>query len=118
MSHFGDPARTGMAPGGEAGLTNDLIGLAVSLTGVPYFISGTTLVWRPGIPVALVVLAIALMGVRQAFFSHIATGPDNDDNVMALTFAVLIAPLIIAGSPSILAHPNHDMMSIDPRTRH
>jgi heme/copper-type cytochrome/quinol oxidase subunit 4 len=40
------------------------LGLAILLTITSFFISGTTLVWGPSIPVALIVLAIAQMGVH------------------------------------------------------
>jgi heme/copper-type cytochrome/quinol oxidase subunit 4 len=42
---------------------------------------------EPSIPVALVVLAIAQMGVHLVFFLHITTGPTNVNNVMALPSA-------------------------------
>ena len=79
---------------------------------VSFFISGTTLVWGPSIPVALAVLAIAQMGVHLVFFLHITTGPDNVNNVMALAFGVLIVLLLIGGSLWIMAHLNHNMMSM------
>ena len=59
---------------------------------------GTSLVWGPSIPLALVVLAIAQMGVHLVFFIHITTGPDNTNNVLALAFGVLIVFLILVGS--------------------
>jgi cytochrome o ubiquinol oxidase subunit IV len=40
------------------------LGLAILLTAVSFFIAGTFLVWRPSIPIALVVLAIAQIGVH------------------------------------------------------
>jgi len=86
------------------------LGLAVLLTVVSFFIAGTTLVWGPSIPVALVVLAIAQMGVHLVFFLHITTGPDNVNNVMALGFGVLIVLLVMAGSLWIMGHMNHNMM--------
>jgi HlyD family secretion protein len=89
------------------------LGLATLLTIVSFFISGTTLVWGPSIPVALVVLAIAQMGVHLVFFLHITTGPDNVNNVMALAFGVLIVLLILAGSLWIMANLNHNMASMD-----
>src|SRR3984893_11104721 len=85
------------------------LGLATLLTAVSFFISGTTLVWEPSIPVALVVLAIAQMGVHLVFFLHITTGPDNVNNVMALAFGVLIVLLLLAGSLWIMANINHTM---------
>jgi len=89
-----------------------LVGLALALllTAVSFFIAGTTLVWGPSIPVALVVLAIAQMGVHLVFFINITTGPDNVNNVMALAFGVLIVLLLLVGSLWIMANLNHNMM--------
>ena len=89
------------------------LGLATLLTIVSFFLSGTTLVWGPSIPVALVVLAIAQMGVHLVFFLNITTGPDNVNNVMALAFGVLIVLLLLAGSFWIMEHLNHNMMPMD-----
>jgi cytochrome o ubiquinol oxidase operon protein cyoD len=88
------------------------LGLATLLTIVSFFIAGTTLVWGPSIPVALVVLAIAQMGVHLVFFLKITTGPDNVNNVMALAFGVLIVLLLLVGSLWIMANLNH-MMPMD-----
>ena len=89
------------------------LGLATLLTVVSFFISGTTLVWGPSIPVALCVMAIAQMGVHLTFFLHITTGPDNVNNVMALAFGVLIVLLLIVGSLWIMMNLNHNMMPLD-----
>jgi HlyD family secretion protein len=85
------------------------LGLATLLTVVSFFISGTTLVWGPSIPVALAVLAIAQMGVHLVFFLHIGTGPDNVNNVMALAFGVLIVLLLLVGSLWIMGNMNRNM---------
>jgi cytochrome o ubiquinol oxidase subunit IV len=89
------------------------LGLAVLLTATSFFVAGTDLVWQPSIPVALVVLAIAQMGVHLVFFLHITTGPDNTNNVLALAFGVLIVALVMGGSLWIMANLNHNMMPID-----
>jgi cytochrome o ubiquinol oxidase operon protein cyoD len=89
------------------------LALATLLTIVSFYISGTTLVWGPSIPVALVVLAIAQMGVHLVFFLNITSGPDNVNNFMALAFGVLIVLLLLAGSLWIMAHLNHNMMNVD-----
>ena len=89
------------------------LGLATLLTIVSFFISRTTLVWGPSIPVALIVLAIAQMGVHLVFFLHITTGPDHVNNVMALAFGVLIVLLVLTGSLWIMANLNHNMASMD-----
>ena len=89
------------------------LGLAILLTATSFFVAGTDLVWQPSIPVALVVLAIAQMGVHLVFFLHITTGPDNTNNVLALAFGVLIVVLLMGGSLWIMANLNHNMMPMD-----
>ena len=89
------------------------LGLAILLTATSFFIAGTDLVWEPSIPVALVVLAIAQMGVHLVFFLHITTAADNTNNVLALAFGMLIVILVIGGSLWIMANLNHNMMPMD-----
>jgi cytochrome o ubiquinol oxidase subunit IV len=89
------------------------LGLAILLTATSFFVAGTDLVWQPSIPVAIIVLAIAQMGVHLVFFLHITTGPDNTNNIMALAFGLLIVFLVIAGSLWIMANLNHNMMPMD-----
>jgi len=89
------------------------LGLATLLTIVSFVISSATFVWPPSIPVALVVLAIAQMGVHLVFFFHITTGPDNVNNVMALAFGVLIVLLILTGSLWIMGHLSDNMAPMD-----
>jgi cytochrome o ubiquinol oxidase operon protein cyoD len=126
MSHYeqeSDSHYAGTAPGDDyfdeeetaEGVGSYLVGLGLAtlLTIVSFFISGTTLVWGPSIPIALAVLAIAQMGVHLVFFLHITTSPDNVNNIMALAFGVLIVFLLIAGSLWIMAHLNHNMMPMD-----
>ncbi len=76
-------------------------------------IAGTTLVWTLSIPVALVVLAIAQMGVHLVFFLHITTGPDNTNNVMALAFGVLIVLVLMVGTIWVMTTMNYNMMPRD-----
>ena len=95
------------------GVRNYLIGLglAAGLTILSFWVaSGTSLLYRPGVPMALAALAVAQMGVHLAFFLHITTGPDNTNNVLALAFGVLIVTLVIAGSLWIMLHLNANMM--------
>ena len=89
------------------------LGLATLLTMVSFFVARTTLVWQPSIPVALIVLAIAQMGVHLVFFLHITTGPDNVNNVLALAFGVLIVFLLLTWSLWMMWHMNHNMMPMD-----
>ena len=89
------------------------LGLAILLTATSFFVAGTDLVWEPSIPVALVVLAIAQMGVHLVFFLHITTGADNTNNVLALFFGVLIVVLLMGGSLWIMDNLNHNIMPMD-----
>jgi cytochrome o ubiquinol oxidase operon protein cyoD len=84
--------------------------LAVILTATSFWVVNTSLLWAPGVPLGLAVLAIAQMGVHLVFFLHLTTGPDSTNNVLALAFGVLIVALVIAGSLWIMANLNANMM--------
>jgi cytochrome o ubiquinol oxidase operon protein cyoD len=86
------------------------LALAVLLTVTSFWVANTSLLWGPGIPLGLAVLAIAQMGVHLVFFLHITTGPDNTNNVLALAFGVLIVTLVVVGSLWIMANLNDNMM--------
>ncbi|MDB6043064.1 MAG: cyoD [Gammaproteobacteria bacterium] len=101
----GDPEHSGSLATYTAGL-----GFALLLTGASFMVSQTDLLWPPGVPAGLAVLAIAQMGVHLVFFLHIGTGPDNTNNVLALAFGLLVVTLIVSGSLWIMAHLNANMM--------
>lgn len=113
-----------VAPGdehGEAdevtgGISGYLIGLALAsaMTVVSFAMPDSPWIWQPAIPVALIALAIAQMGIHLVFFLHITTGPDNTNNAMALAFGLLIVALLIGGSVWIMSHLNHNMMPAHP----
>jgi cytochrome o ubiquinol oxidase subunit IV len=86
------------------------LALAVILTATSFWVANTSMLWAPGIPLGLAVLAIAQMGVHLVFFLHITTGPDNTNNVLALAFGVLIVTLVVAGSLWIMTNLNDNMM--------
>ncbi len=121
MSDLHDTHRIGHAPGDEEEVSvkirvlGYLVGLALAivLTATSFFVAGTDLVWQPSIPVAIIVLALAQMGVHLVFFLHITTGPDNTNNVLALAFGLLIIFLVIGGSLWIMANLNHNMLPMD-----
>ena len=121
MSDLHDTHRIEHAPGDEEQVSVKLrvlgylvgLGLAILLTATSFFVAGTDLVWQPSIPVAIIVLAIAQMGVHLVFFLHITTGPDNANNVLALAFGLLIVFLVIGGSLWIMANLNHNMLPMD-----
>jgi len=86
------------------------LGLAVILTATSFWATNTSLLWVPGIPLGLTVLAIAQMGVHLVFFLHITTAPDNTNNVLALAFGVLIVFLVVIGSVWIMTDLNTNLM--------
>src|SRR5262249_24665164 len=80
------------------------LGLAILATIASFIVAQTNLLWPPGIPVGLIVLALAQIGVHLVFFLHLGSGPDNTNNILALAFGVLIVFLVIGGSIWIITH--------------
>jgi cytochrome o ubiquinol oxidase subunit IV len=110
------PAADAKAPGDDAleagsiaGYTVGLV-LALLLTAASFIVAQTHLLWAPGLPAGLAVLAVAQMGVHLVFFLHMSSGPDNTNNVLALAFGVLIVTLVVSGSLWIMANLNENML--------
>jgi cytochrome o ubiquinol oxidase subunit IV len=89
------------------------LALAVLLTIASFWTVSTHLIYGPGIPVAVLVLAVAQMGIHLVFFLHITTAPDNTNNVLALAFGTLIVCLVVFGSLWIMANLNHNMVPMN-----
>jgi cytochrome o ubiquinol oxidase subunit IV len=85
------------------------LGLAILLTIASFVVSQTNLLWPPGVPVGLIVLALAQIGVHLVFFLHLGTGPDQTNNILALAFGVLVVFLVIAGAVGIMANLDYMM---------
>jgi cytochrome o ubiquinol oxidase operon protein cyoD len=93
------------------------LGLAVVLTIASFWAVETHAIYRPGAAVALLVLAVAQMGIHLIFFLHITTAPDNANNILALAFGVLIVCLIVFGSLWVMLQLNHNMMPLNELMR-
>jgi cytochrome o ubiquinol oxidase subunit IV len=93
-----------------AGIYTIGLALALILTATSFWVANTSLLWAPGIPLGLAVLAIAQMGVHLVFFLHITTAPDNTNNVLALAFGLLIVILVVVGTLWIMTDLNDGMM--------
>jgi cytochrome o ubiquinol oxidase operon protein cyoD len=93
------------------------LALAVGLTAASFWVRSTDLVYGPGLALALLVLAVAQMGIHLIFFLHITTDPDNANNVLALAFGVLIVCLIVFGSLWVMEHLNHNMVPMQELMR-
>ena len=91
-----------------------LFGLVIAtlLTVASFFTLHAHFIWAPAIPVALVVLAIAQMGIHLVFFLHITTAPDNTNNVLALGFGILIVLILLAGSLWIMTNLDQNMLPL------
>jgi cytochrome o ubiquinol oxidase subunit IV len=86
------------------------LGLAIVATIASFVVAQTNLLWAPGVPVGLIVLAFAQIGVHLVFFLQLGSGPDHTNNILALAFGMLIVFLVIAGSVWIIANLNNNMM--------
>jgi cytochrome o ubiquinol oxidase subunit IV len=86
------------------------LALAIIATIASFVVAQTNLLWPPGIPVGLIVLALAQIGVHLVFFLHLGSGPDSTNNILALAFGVLIVFLVITGSVWIIANLQSNMM--------
>jgi cytochrome o ubiquinol oxidase subunit IV len=91
---------------------------AVVLTLASFGASSTDLIYAPGIPVLLAVLAVAQMGVYLVFFLHISSAPHQTNNFLALAFGIFVVGLIVFGlivfgSMIIMTNLNHAMMPMD-----
>lgn len=107
------------APGESGSASRDVLNyvfglvLAIGLTATSFYFANSGLIWRPGIPAALIALAIAQIGVHLVFFLHLTTAPDNTNNILALAFGVLIVALVVGGSVWIMSHLNQNMLPME-----
>lgn len=101
--------------GPTAGGRSYAVGLLLAglLTAAAFLLPTTGWVWGPALGPALAALAIAQIAVHLAFFLHVTTGPDDTNNVIALTFGLLVVGLLVLGSIWIMSHLNHNMMPMD-----
>jgi cytochrome o ubiquinol oxidase subunit IV len=86
------------------------LGLAIVATIVSFVVAQTNLLWAPGVPMGLIVLAFAQIGVHLVFFLHLGSAPDSTNNILALAFGVLIVFLVIVGSVWIMNNLASNMM--------
>jgi cytochrome o ubiquinol oxidase subunit IV len=109
----------GEAPGVSERIRGDVrgyligLGFATSLTLASFWASSTHLIYAPGVPILLGVLAIAQMGVHLVFFLHISSARDQANNLLALALGVFVVGLLIFGSMIIISNLNHAMMPMD-----
>jgi len=86
------------------------LAFALILTAASFWASSTNVIYGPGIPILLAVLAIAQMGVHLVFFIRISSAPDQTNNFLALIFGIFVVGLVVFGSLFIMTHL-HDYMT-------
>ena len=86
------------------------LGLAIIATIASFIVAQTNLLWPPGIPIGLIVLALAQIGVHLVFFLHLGSGTDHTNNILALAFGLLVVFLVITGSCWIITHLHDNIM--------
>jgi cytochrome o ubiquinol oxidase operon protein cyoD len=89
------------------------LGLAIILTLASFGAALTHLVWGPGLPILLAVLAIAQMGVHLVFFMHVNATEEGENTALALGFGIFIVFLVVFGSIVIMNNLNSVMPSMD-----
>jgi cytochrome o ubiquinol oxidase subunit IV len=89
------------------------LGLAIILTLASFAAAITHVIWAPGLPVFLAVLAVAQMGVHLVFFMHVNATEEGENTVLALGFGIFIVLLVVFGSLIIMHNLSHFMPSMD-----
>lgn len=89
------------------------LGLAVILTLASFGAAVTHVIWGPGLPVFLAVLAIAQMGVHLVFFMHVNATEEGENTALALGFGIFIVFLVVFGSMIIMHNLSHFMPSME-----
>ncbi|MEJ0007230.1 MAG: cytochrome C oxidase subunit IV family protein [Steroidobacteraceae bacterium] len=89
------------------------LGMAIILTLASFGAALTHVVWGPGLPILLAVLAIAQMGVHLVFFMHVNATEDGENTVLALGFGIFIVFLVVFGSIVIMNNLSGFMPSMD-----
>jgi cytochrome o ubiquinol oxidase operon protein cyoD len=89
------------------------LALAIVLTLASFGAAITHVVWAPGLPVFLAVLAVAQMGVHLVFFMHVNATEEGENTVLALGFGIFIVLLVVFGSMIIMHNLSHFMPSMD-----
>jgi cytochrome o ubiquinol oxidase operon protein cyoD len=87
--------------------------LAIMLTLASFGLARTHLVWGPGMPVLLAVLAIAQMGIHLVFFMHVNATEEGENTALALGFGIFIVFLVVFGSLVIMNNLSSVMPTMD-----
>ena len=93
------------------------LGLAIVLTIASFVAVKMHVVWGPGLPALLAVLAIAQMGVHLVFFLHVSATEEGENTVLALTFGIFVVALVVFGSMIIMSNLSASMPTMEQLMR-
>ena len=114
-SHHGKDTDLGLE---DAEVTNPKtylfgLALAIALTLASFGAAISHVIWGPGLPVFLAVLAVAQMGVHLVFFMHVNATEEGENTVLALGFGIFIVLLVVFGLIIIMHNLSSFMPSMD-----
>ncbi len=114
-THHGSDTDLGLE---DAGVTNPKtylggLALAILLTLASFAAARFHVIWGPGLPIFLAVLAIAQMGVHLVFFMHVNATEEGENTVLALGFGIFIVLLVVFGSIVIMNNLTTLMPTMD-----
>ncbi len=89
------------------------LGFAILLTLASFGAARFHLVWGPGLPILLAVLAIAQMGVHLVFFMHVNATEEGENTALALGFGIFIVFLVVFGSIIIMNNLSSTMPTME-----
>ncbi|HTV76740.1 MAG TPA: cytochrome C oxidase subunit IV family protein [Steroidobacteraceae bacterium] len=89
------------------------LALAILLTLASFGAAITHVIWGPGLPIFLAVLAVAQMGVHLVFFMHVNATEEGENTVLALGFGIFIVALVVFGSMIIMHNLSNFMPSME-----
>jgi cytochrome o ubiquinol oxidase subunit IV len=89
------------------------LALAILLTLASFGATRFHLVWGPGLPILLAVLAIAQMGVHLVFFMHVNATEEGENTALALGFGIFIVFLVVFGSIVIMNNLSGSMPTME-----
>jgi cytochrome o ubiquinol oxidase subunit IV len=89
------------------------LALAILLTLASFGAAISHVIWGPGLPIFLAVLAVAQMGIHLVFFMHVNATEEGENTVLALGFGIFIVLLVVFGSLIIMHNLSNFMPSMD-----
>ncbi|PLK58393.1 cytochrome o ubiquinol oxidase subunit IV [Candidatus Palibaumannia cicadellinicola] len=85
--------------------------LSIILTIIPFAMVMNSYLTKKTLMAVLVICAVVQIGLHLIFFLHLNTSSEQQWNLIALFFTVLIITILVVGSLWIMWHLNLNLMS-------